>query len=92
MRFERKGPVIEAERSWKKELLWLRDAAKCMGNSRVIQVQPRKAGEGLCALALQACAGSFGIFSVVGVKGRNDVGVIRRKLDVLFFSIKRQEG
>ncbi len=40
----------------------------------------------------QAFAGTFGIFSVVGIKGRNDVGVVRRKRDVRFFSIKRQEG
>jgi hypothetical protein len=90
--FGGEGLVIEAERSRRQELLWLREAAKCTGNIRVVQVQPRKAGEGLGALVLQVFAGSFGIFSVVGVKGRNDVGVIRRTRDVRFFSIKSQKG
>ncbi len=58
----------------------------------MVQVQPRKAGEGLGALVFQAFTRSFGIFSVVGVEGCNNVGVIRRKRDVRFLSIKSQEG
>jgi hypothetical protein len=54
-------------------VLGLRDAAKCRGNVLVVQVQPGKASECLGVLVFQAFAGNFGIFSVVGVKGYNNV-------------------
>jgi hypothetical protein len=92
LRFGGEGLIIEAERGRKQELLWLRDSAKCARDVGVVQVQPREAGKGLRALVLQAFASTLGIFSVVGIKGRNDVGVVRRERDVLFFSIKSQEG
>ena len=84
---------VDQDQSGSEELLMRnRSTAESRRNVLVIQVQPGKSGEGLLAKVFQFLAGTFFIYSAVGVEGRRDRGVSGMQGGFRFLSMRRFGG